>query len=237
MNERCAVKTFSKKMIPLLLSAGLVVGCQSNPSVNDGSDGSSGSGGMSDSSRTKTEGAAIGALLGGIIGAVAGDSKGAAIGALVGAGVGYAVGSEVAKRKQQYASTEAFLDAEIERTAEFNQTARQQHENMRREIASLDRETARLQQRYRAGSASRAQMQSKQRQLETRLAKNREFESVLQKEYEINSEILAQESKSRPARDPYLTQLQRENADLAKQIELLRQDSAQLAQINERLSV
>lgn len=231
------MKTFSKKMIPLLLSAGLVVGCQSNPSVNDGSDGSSGSGGMSDSSRTKTEGAAIGALLGGIIGAVAGDSKGAAIGALVGAGVGYAVGSEVAKRKQQYASTEAFLDAEIERTAEFNQTARQQHENMRREIASLDRETARLQQRYRAGSASRAQMQSKQRQLETRLAKNREFESVLQKEYEINSEILAQESKSRPARDPYLTQLQRENADLAKQIELLRQDSAQLAQINERLSV
>ena len=226
------MKIFSKKTVPLLLCAGLAVGCQTNPSVNDGSGG-----GMSDSTRTKTEGAAIGALLGGIIGAVTGDGKGAAIGALVGAGVGYVVGNEVAKRKQQYASTEAFLDAEIERTAEFNQTARKQHENTRREIASLDRETLRLQQRYRAGSASKAQLAAKQSELEAKLAKNREFESVLQKEYEINSEILAQESQSRPARDPYLAQLQRENADLQKQIELLRQDSTQLAQINERLSV
>jgi hypothetical protein len=226
------VKTFRKMMIPILLSSGLVAGCVSNPTVND-----SGGSDTSDSTRTKTEGAAIGALVGGIIGAVAGDTKGAAIGALVGAGAGYLVGNEVAKRKQGYATTEAFLDAEIERTAEFNQTAQAQHDRMRREIAALDRETALLQKRYRAGSVDRSEMAQKQGELESKIAKNREFAELLQKEYEINNEIIAQESKSRPASDPYLEKLQRENADLRKQIDLLRKDSTQLAQINDRLSV
>ena len=60
---------------------------------------------------------------------------------------------------------------------------------------------------------------------------------MLQKEVEINTEILAQESESRAADDPYLVRLQAENAEMQKQIELLRGDSDQLAQINERLSV
>lgn len=232
------MKSRHRKAVPLLLCIALLFGCQSNPPVEDQADGgASGDSSMSDSSRTKTEGAAFGALLGGIVGAVAGDSKGAAIGALIGAGVGYAVGSEVAKRKEQYASTEAFLDGEIARTAEFNATARAQHDRMRREIAALDREAAGLQESYRAGQADKAQLLSKQRELEAKLAKNREFEAVLQKEVEINAEILAQESESRPADDPYLVRLQAENTEMRKQIELLRSDSEQLALINERLSV
>jgi hypothetical protein len=229
------MKITSKAAVSTLLCSALIAGCVSNPSVEDEPAGSGAA--QTDSERTRTEGAVLGGILGGLIGLAAGDSKGAAIGALVGAGVGYAVGSEVAKRKQQYATTEAFLDAEIARTAEFNQTARAQHERLRRDIAALDKETAALQAQYRAGQASRAQLAAKKRDLDAKLAKNREFEEALQKEYEINAEILAQESKSRPAADPYLSRLEKENDDLRAQIDQLRRDSAQLAQINDRLSV
>ena len=73
----------------------------------------SGCAGMSDQTRTRTEGTAVGAVIGGLVGLAIGDGEGAAIGALAGAGIGYLAGNEIAKRKKNYASTEKFLDAEI----------------------------------------------------------------------------------------------------------------------------
>lgn len=225
----------NKAAVPsILLSSVLAAGCVSNPTVDEPAAGTTV---QTDSQRTRTEGAVLGGLLGGLIGLATGDEKGAAIGAVLGAGAGYLIGSEVAKRKEQYASTEAFLDAEIARTAEFNQTARAHHGRLREEIAALDRETLELEARYRQGSATRAQLSKKKGDLDARLAKNREFEEVLQKEYELNAEILAAERPSRPPNDPYLSRLQKENDDLRVQIEQLREGSSQLAEINERLSV
>ncbi len=71
---------------------------------------------LSDSTRTKTEGTAVGAgggaVIGGIIGAVVGDvGLGAAIGAAAGAAIGYGYGSHVAGKKAKYAETEDWLDA------------------------------------------------------------------------------------------------------------------------------
>ena len=226
----------TRTILATLTSGALMVGCVSNPSVDEPA-GETTESGQTDSQRTKTEAAVIGGLLGGLIGAAAGDSKGAAIGALLGAGAGYLVGSEVAKRKEQYASTEEFLDAEIARTAEFNDTARAQHERLRRDIAALDKETASLQAKYRQGTASKDQLAAKKQDLDARLAKNREFEEALQKEHDINARILAEERQSRPEDDPYLGKLEKENNDLRRQIEQLREDSTQLAEINERLSV
>ncbi len=218
----------------ILLSSVLAAGCVSNPPVDEPAGETTG---QTDSQRTRTEGAVLGGLLGGLIGLATGDEKGAAIGAVLGAGAGYVIGSEVAKRKEKYASTEAFLDAEIARTAEFNETARAQHGRLRQEIAALDRETLELQARYRQGSATRAQLREKKQDLDARLAKNREFEEVLQREYELNADILAAERPSRPANDPYLGRLEKENDELRTQIEQLREGSSQLAEINERLSV
>lgn len=226
------MKTLSSKFVPVILVGGLLAGCVTNQPMND-----SGGSTQSDASRTKTEGAIFGGILGGLVGLAAGDAKGAAIGAAVGAGVGYLVGNEVAKRKQAYATNEEFLDAEIARTAEFTQTASAYNQRLRSEIAALDREADSLRSRYRSGSASKSQLLAKKRQLSDKLAKSQEFESTLQKEYEINSEVLAQERKSRNGRDPYLTRLEKENRDLKVQIDRLRTDSEQLAQINERLSV
>lgn len=226
------MKAITKMICSSLLSTGLLAGCASNPSTDSQSGGA-----QSDTQQTKTEGAVFGAIIGGLIGMATGDEKSAAIGALVGAGLGYAVGNEVAKRKEKYATTEDFLNGEIARTAEFNETARVQHDRLRTEIAALDKETSKLQSQYRSGLASKNQLVAKKKDLESKLTKNKELEDVLQKEYEINAEILAQESKGRSANDPYISKLEKENNNLKSQIEKLRDDSAQLAQINERLSV
>jgi chromosome segregation ATPase len=225
----------TKAAVPSIVLSGLLLaGCVSNPAVDEPTAGTTV---QSDSQRTKTEAAVLGGLLGGLIGLATGDEKGAAIGAVLGAGAGYVIGSEVAKRKEKYASDEEFLDAEIARTAEFNETARAQHGRLRKEIAALDRETLELQAQYRQGNATRAQLSEKKRDLDARLAKNREFEGVLEKEYELNAEILAAERQSRPQDDPYLSRLEKENDELRMQIEQLREGSNQLAEINERLSV
>lgn len=229
------MKTFAIKVIPVILVGSMLTGCVTNPPRND-TDNSSAST-QSDSQRTKTEGTVFGALVGGLIGLAAGDEEGAVIGAAVGAGAGYLIGNEIAKRKEAYASNEEFLDAETARTAEFNKTARAQHQRLRAEIAALDSETAALRKQYQSGKANRDQLLAKKQQVSEKLAKNQEFESTLQKEYEINSEILAEERKKREASDPYLARLEKENSDLKAQIEALREDSTQLAQINERLSV
>ncbi|WP_029134329.1 glycine zipper domain-containing protein [Sedimenticola selenatireducens] len=229
------MKTLAVKVVPVILVGTMLTGCVTNQPRNDTESSTASS--QSDSQRTKTEGAVFGALLGGLIGLAAGDEKGAVIGAAVGAGAGYLIGNEIAKRKEAYATNEDFLDAETARTAEFNQTAKAQHQRLRTEIAALDTETAALRKQYKSGKANRDQLLAKQKQLNEKIAKNQEFESTLQKEYEINSEILAEERKTRPASDPYLAKLEKENNDLKAQIEQLRDDSTQLAQINERLSV
>ncbi|MCW8906138.1 MAG: glycine zipper domain-containing protein [Sedimenticola sp.] len=229
------MKVLLNKIVPLVLSGILVTGCVTN---SPKSDSASGGNNQSDTDRTKTEGAVFGAVLGGLLGlAAGGDKEDLALGAALGAGVGYLVGNEVAKRKQAYATNEEFLDAEIARTAEFNKTAKAYNERLQAEIVALDKETDSLRAMYQSGQATRNQLLAKKKEMDERIAKNQEFESTLQKEYEINTEVLAQESKSRKPDDPYITQLVKENSDLKAQIERLRKDSEQMAQINERLSV
>ena len=226
------MKTLTGKVVPIILVGGLFGGCVSNQPMNDAADS-----GQSDADRTKTEGAVFGAVLGGLIGLATGDRKGAVIGAALGAGAGYLVGNEIAQRKQAYATDEAFLDAEIARTAEFNETARAYNQRLHKEIAEIEKESTALRARYDSGKSNRQQLLAKQDELEQKLAKSREFQSTLQQEFDINSEVLAQERRSRQQSDPYLVRLERENRDLKAQIDQLRLESEQLAQINERLSV
>lgn len=78
---------------------------------------------MSDASITQVQGTGGGAVLGGAIGAgagalIGGDSKGAlwgaAIGGLIGAFVGHQYAQSIVKQKSEYASVEAYLNANIE---------------------------------------------------------------------------------------------------------------------------
>ncbi|HKK32762.1 MAG TPA: glycine zipper domain-containing protein [Desulfomicrobiaceae bacterium] len=214
------MKTISKITIVLLVCT-LLSGCAT----------------MSDQSRTRAEGSAAGAVLGGLLGLAVGDGKGAAIGALAGAGVGFLVGNEVAKRKQAYANTEEFLDAEIATTQEYNTTTAAYNRKVARELAALEKESATLKARYDKGKVSRQTLTAKRDTLQKRIAQSRQLEETLSKELEVQTAILEQESKKRPEGDAYIARLEKEVAALQKNLATLRNDSTQLASIDQRLSV
>ncbi|SHO51353.1 YMGG-like glycine zipper-containing protein [Desulfopila aestuarii] len=193
--------------------------------------------GMSDQGRTKAEGTAIGAVAGGLLGLVIGGEKGAAIGAAAGAGLGFLVGNEVAKRKQAYANTEDFLDAEIASTQEFNKTAIAYNKQLTKEIASLEKESTSLRAKYDKGKVDKKALAAKKNDLEKQLADNAKLEKTLSEELEVQNAILAQERKDRPADDKYIARLEKEVNTLQKNLETLRDGSTQLASIDQRLSV
>lgn len=192
---------------------------------------------MDDQGRTKAEGAGVGALIGGVLGYAIGGEKGALIGVAAGAGLGYAVGNEVAKRKQEYANTEDFLDAEIARTQEFNSTALAYNQKLGNEIVALEKESQKLRASFDKGSTKKATLTAKRNDLQKRIADSKKLEETLAQEQEIQTTILAEERKTRPADDPYIVRLEKEVQELQNNLDTLRDGSTQLARIDQRLSV
>lgn len=191
----------------------------------------------SDQTRTKAEGTAVGAVLGGLLGYAVGGGRGAAIGAVAGAGVGFLVGNEVAKRKQAYASSEEFLDAEIATTQEYNRTTLAYNQKMSQDIAVLEKESTTLRAQYDKGKTDKQTMVAKREQLQKRIDDSKKLEENLSREVEVQTAILEQERKERPAEDQRIAKLEKEVAALQKNLDQLRDGSAQLARIDQRLSV
>ncbi|ADC63561.1 glycine zipper domain-containing protein [Allochromatium vinosum] len=212
----------STRILPWLLSAALVTGCAN---IQD------------DQKRTQAEGAAAGAVLGALVGYAIDRERGAAIGALIGGGAGFVVGNEIAKRKKAYANTEDFLNAQIARVAEFNRTTLAYNDKLHREIASLDRESKRLQAQYKSGAVKKQTLVSKRNALNEKIAGSKKLEQTLVQEQQVQSQILADERKTRPANDPYIRKLEHEVKTLQGNIDTLRSNNTQLAQIDPRLSV
>lgn len=192
---------------------------------------------MSDQNRTRAEGAGVGAIAGGLLGLAIGGGRGAAIGAVIGGGVGFVVGNEIAKRKQAYASTEDFLDAEIASTQEYNKTATAYNQKLYQDIAALDAESKSLRSKYDKGKIKKQTLTAKRDALQKQIASSAKLEKTLSEELEVQNGILEQERKNRPADDPYITRLEKEVATLQKNLDKLRDGSSQLAGIDQRLSV
>jgi len=236
------MKTLHTKPVLVTLLAGtLLVGCQTTPpQTDDGggyTTGSSSSSSTSDTNRTRAEGAIGGAVIGGLLGlAIGGDSKGALIGAAVGAGAGLIVGNEIAKRKQQYANEEDFLDAEIASAREYNATAVAYNDKLRQDIAQLDRDTQLLQSRYKAGLASRDELAHERQHLKNEIASANKVYENLEKEYEIKVAIL-EEQKKKGSNTPQVRALEQEIGQLKRNMDQLENQSVQLAQIDDRLTL
>ncbi|MCB5285894.1 MAG: hypothetical protein LHW45_09960 [Candidatus Cloacimonetes bacterium] len=192
---------------------------------------------MSDQNRTKAEGAGAGAVLGGLIGYAVGGGRGSAIGAAAGAGLGFFVGNEIAKRKQAYASSEEFLDAEIASTQEFNNTTMAYNEKLSRDIATLEEESKSLRGKYDKGVVDKKVLVAKSADLQKRVDANKKLENTLSKELEVQTAILAGEKKTRPDGDQYIASLEKEVNALQNNLDKLRDSSTQLARIDQRLSV
>lgn len=123
-----------------------------------------------DSAKTKTQGTTIGviggALAGGAIGLLTGkDLKSALIGAASGAAMGglagYAWGASVVKAKEAYASTEAYLHANIEQLDTRISQARDTNAALQKDIAALRSEHKKM---------DAAQYATTQKQLQSNLS-------------------------------------------------------------------
>lgn len=130
---------------------------------------------QNDSDRTRAEGATTGAAVGGILGALVGQAlggdtgstlAGAAIGAAVGGGAGYAYGDHVAGQKEQYASSEDWLDACIADARQTNENIIKYNISLEKQIAVLQRDTGVLKQQYAEAAINKATLQAKKQDVD-----------------------------------------------------------------------
>ena len=74
-------------------------------------------------------------------------------------------------------------------------------------------------------------------ELQKKIDASKKLEDTLAKELEVQTAILTDEKKTRPADDQYIARLEKEVNTLQKNLDKLRDGSTQLAQIDQRLSV
>ncbi len=199
----------------------------------------------SDQTKTKAGGTVLGAVLGGVLGYALGGEEGAAIGAIVGGGAGFLAGNVIAKRKAQYASKEEFLDAEIIRVAEFNETTRTYNARLREDIHVLTTEAEQLMTNFAGKKAQKKEIEKKRAELQKRMQSADELQKSLNQELEVQTAILEEERKSQEQEAErkneqegvQLAKLEKEVEKLRANIAQLQEGSVQLAGIDERLSI
>ncbi|MCL1985006.1 MAG: hypothetical protein FWG59_00965 [Betaproteobacteria bacterium] len=196
-----------------------------------------------DSTRTVTEGglagAGIGAVVGAGIGAVVGGKKGAllgaGIGAVAGGGIGVAVGTHIADQKKQYASTEAWLDACLKQAQQTNNELEAYNAALAGQIATLDKETRKLQRAYAAKKAEKDGLITQQAKI---TEKEKEVnEQIVKAEQEIaeQQKVLAEAKANNKQNESKL--LDAEIASLQRHKAQLEKKNKQLANMSARISV
>ena len=190
----------------------------------------------SDSTRTKTEGTAVGAGIGAAVGAglgyIFGGTKGAIIGAGAGAAAGgiggYAYGSHVANRKQEYATQEDYLDALIVSAQNVNQRT----DALRQEIAQLEAETAQLVRQYNRRAVQKSQLENQERLRANKVEEGQKQLNTLRAEIDIQQQALAQEQQVENVSQEAAAQLD----SLQAEIDRLKHNRAQLEEDVNRIA-
>ena len=129
----------NKSVLMVMLALGMTVGMNSCSEMSDGT-------------LTRMQGTGIGAAggaaVGAGVGALAGGGDGAAIGgsagALIGGIVGYLWGDSVAKKKEEFATTEEYIRANTRVLDERISELRDLNSSLSSQIATLRRENRRL---------------------------------------------------------------------------------------------
>ncbi len=200
---------------------------------------------LDDTKRTKTEGAlagaGIGAVAGGVLGYMIGGRsgavQGAALGAGLGGGLGYGYGTHIAKKKEEFASEEEWLDSNIQLAEQTNKEMTEYNAKLGAEINRIDGEVAQLEKDYRNKKATQDDIKEKKESVDQMLTKlNEQIEgakkelSSQEEQYNIakNSENVSQEK---------LKNLEIQIADMRKNISGFEEHSTALSSISERTSV
>lgn len=205
----------------------LAYGCATSNHSEDLSD---------DATRTRLQGCLGGLGFGAVIGYLLGDqeAENAAKGAVAGTVAGCSLGYVVSKRKSQYATQEAFLDAEIQNARDFNQTILAYNEQLKGEVAELASEAAELQERYQAELVSKEQFQSKLAEVQARQAEVDRTYSDMKEEYDILVAIYEEERQNPSADKERIASLYTEITRLNEGIAEVHDSSVQLAELTER---
>lgn len=197
---------------------------------------------MSDSTKTKAQGAGLGAVilggLGAIGGALIGGNKGAIIGAAAGVAVGGAVGcwwgSTVAERKKKYVNDEQMLDEEINVVAVYNNKLREDNGQKEIQIAQMKHEVAELNARYRKGNIKLSALQAKKKEIDTVYCEGQECKNHMNKELKALSTY---QKSINGTKDPQkVAKLNREIAALKQNIAMLDTNNRQLAKLQNSLA-
>lgn len=230
------MKRLLQKFVAAIILMTLLLGCASTGAVPGSNSG------ISDTTKTKMEGAGVGGLLLGVTGAIIGYQKngieGAIIGGLAGltagAALGYVAGSSVATRKEQYASDEDRLDGEIEVVAGYNEQLQKINQQTAARIQALDEEILTLRTQYQNGTAEVAALTKKQEEIRALIETNEKTkesmtsEMISLNEYQKNLKTTDQIK---------LEKLREEITILQENISLLEESSEQMALRIETINV
>jgi uncharacterized protein YcfJ len=215
-----------KRGVSMILLAVLMAGCAT----------------MTDKEQTTAEGAGIGAVSGAVIGAgvgyATGGEEGAIKGALIGAGVGLiggaVYGNHVANKKEEYATTEDYLDACILEAQKVNEETRQYNAALEGEVQDLDQEVTRLMNLYNDKQIAKTDLEEEQEIVQAKLD---EAETQLQRardEVLIQREVLKREEGQSEEK---LVELEAQIGELEQTIAELDEQTESLASINDRMSI
>lgn len=144
----------------------------------------------------KEQAATVGVIAGGVLGALIGGSSGRALGAVIGAAaggaLGYAIGASLEERKAQYASDEAFYDAQIAQSRDLNTQLSQNNAQLAGEVATLRADTDALLVAYKQSKADKAKLASHKNELDERVSKFEGQLAQLEEEAAVQRQVVTE---------------------------------------------
>ncbi len=173
------------KTVGAILAAALVTGCVAN-----------------DQNLTRAQGAGVGVAVGAGLGAlISGDTEGALVGAAVGGLAGLALGDAVARKKSDYASTEAMIREERRIARQNASEMAAYNASLTRHLETLDRDIARLEDDLVAERANREAALSIRSQAKDALQEARRRLAEVNQEVAVSQRLYDQAKAEGPSPD------------------------------------
>ncbi len=215
-----------KKLIPFLLCFAMILPMGCATKTDDGT-------------RTVAEGAGAGAVagavLGGIVALATGDAKWVAIGAGVGGVVGLGAGVYVAKKKEEYATKEQWLDACIKEAQSSNKAIASYNAQLRKRMVELNKKSMQLASAYRNQSAKASDLQNMKNTIEQQAKANDEY--IAKAEEQISRQRgYAQEARAEQKNNEAAI-IEEEIRKMEIQVASARKQSSNLASYATRVSI
>ncbi len=192
-----------------------------------------------DSARTVGEGAGagaiFGAILGGVVAVATGNARWVAVGAGAGALVGTGVGLYVAKKKEDYATREAWLDDSIAKMQAANTNTSTYNDKLKAELAKLDEQSNQLAAAYKMQAAKASDMKNLQKTLAEQQQSANSYIADMEKVIVAQKAVVAEARVEKREREAAI--IEHEIAKMELQVKEIREESNKIANMSMRVSI